>query len=170
MGEGELDDFDTLAHGALANPRSQADANVVHRHPDVPVAEPTGEFLAPQLGEPRLPGAAANVAVIVVVSPLSAGCTSATTTPTASAPGPQHVAACRPMGGAVFHAGAAGTVIGLRNPLLVGRLLALALAVQADQVLGGRRLDPTFFRHAPAHLAVVLAGGAAPRWFPCKSI
>src|SRR5208282_5881737 len=47
--------------------------------------------------------------------------------------------------------------VGRALPVGVRQRLALALAVEARQVLGARRVDPALLRHARQHLAVALA-------------
>jgi hypothetical protein len=60
------------------------------------------------------------------------------------------------MGRAVLHSGDLRIRIGLARPILVRKLLALALAVEPDQVVNRWRLDATLLRHARQHLAIGL--------------
>ena len=58
---------------------------------------------------------------------------------------------------AVLHLGDLGLGVALRNPIRVGKLLALALPVQTRQVLGRGCLDPAFPGQALQHLPVAFA-------------
>src|SRR4029077_12406310 len=51
--------------------------------------------------------------------------------------------------------------IGRARPILVRKLLALPLAIQSDQIVDRRRLDPTLFGHPRQHLSIGLATVAA---------
>ena len=61
------------------------------------------------------------------------------------------------MRGAVLHPGDARLGIGRGCPVSVRQGLALAGAVEADQILGTRRLDAAFPGQTPQHLLVILA-------------
>ena len=61
----------------------------------------------------------------------------------------------------VLHLGDPGVRVGRAFPVGVRQRLALALAVEARQVLGARRLDPALLRHPRQHRAVALACVAA---------
>ena len=60
--------------------------------------------------------------------------------------------------GAVLHPGDARLGIGRRRPVGVRQGLVLAGAVEADQILGTRRLDAALAGQTPQHLLVILAG------------
>ena len=60
----------------------------------------------------------------------------------------------------VLHLGDPGVRVGRAFPVGVRQRLALALAVEARQVLGARRLDPALFRHPRQHRAIALAAVA----------
>ena len=64
------------------------------------------------------------------------------------------------MRAAVLQLGDPRVRIGRALPLRVGQLLAFAVAIQPDQVLGRRRLDAALLGHPRQHLAVALAGVA----------
>ena len=57
----------------------------------------------------------------------------------------------------VLHPGDLRLGVGRALPIRVRQRLALALAVEARQVLGARRVDPALFRHPRQHLAIALA-------------
>jgi hypothetical protein len=57
----------------------------------------------------------------------------------------------------VLHPGDFRLGVGRALPIRVRQRLALALAVEARQVLGVRRVDPALFRHPRQHLAIALA-------------
>ena len=57
----------------------------------------------------------------------------------------------------VLHLGDLGLGVALRNPIRVGKLLALALPLQTRQVLGRGCLDPAFPGQALQHLPVAFA-------------
>ena len=61
----------------------------------------------------------------------------------------------------VLHLGDPGVRVGRVFPVGVRQRLALALAVEARQVFGRRRLDPALVRHPRQHLAIALAIVAA---------
>jgi len=64
------------------------------------------------------------------------------------------------MRAAVFHLGDLGIRIGWTRPIRVGQLLACAIAIQPDQVLGRRRLDAALLGHPRQHLAIAFAAVA----------
>ena len=57
----------------------------------------------------------------------------------------------------VLHPGDLRLGVGRALPIRVRQRLALALPVEARQVLGARRVDPALFRHPRQHLAIALA-------------
>ncbi len=61
---------------------------------------------------------------------------------------------------AVLHLGDLGLGVALRNPIRVGKLLALALPLQTRQILGRGCLDAAFPGQALQHLPVAFAVGA----------
>jgi hypothetical protein len=61
------------------------------------------------------------------------------------------------MRGAVLHLGDLGVGIGPAHPVRVGELLPLAGAIDANKIVGRRRLDPALLGHALQHLPVGLA-------------
>src|SRR5947209_15316434 len=63
----------------------------------------------------------------------------------------------RQMRVAIFQLGDRGLWLSRALPVRVGQLLAFAIAVQPDQVLGGWRLDAALFGHARQHLAIAFA-------------
>ena len=60
----------------------------------------------------------------------------------------------------VLHLGDPGIRVGRALPVGVRQRLALALAVEARQVLGRRRLNPALLRHPRQHRAIALAAVA----------
>ena len=60
----------------------------------------------------------------------------------------------------VLHLGDPGVRVGRTLPVGVRQPLALALAVEARQVLGRRRLNPALLRHPRQHRAIALAAVA----------
>jgi hypothetical protein len=64
------------------------------------------------------------------------------------------------MRSAVFQLGDPGIRVGRTLPVSVGQLLTFAIAVQADQILGRRRLDATLAGHTGQHLAIAFAAVA----------
>ena len=96
--------------------------------------------------------AAASVFSSVVVSPSSAGCSHR-----AGAQIHRVLGLVGQMGRAVLHLGDLGLGVALRDPVLVRELLALALAVQARQVLGRGCLDAALLGQARQHPPVTLA-------------
>src|SRR3954469_10479320 len=107
----------------------------------------------------RLASAAPSVPGRVAVSPRSAAWTSAATIAPVS-----RSTACSGFvgqaGAAVLQLGDPGLGIGRRGPLRVRQPLALALAVQPDQVLRPRRRDPAPLPQPLQHLPVALAAVA----------
>ena len=60
----------------------------------------------------------------------------------------------------VLHLGDPGVTVGRALPVGVRQRLALALPVEARQVLGARRVDAALFRHPRQHRAIALAAVA----------
>ena len=60
----------------------------------------------------------------------------------------------------VLHLGDPGVTVGRALPVGVRQRLALALPVEARQVLGARRIDAALFRHPRQHRAIALAAVA----------
>jgi hypothetical protein len=56
-----------------------------------------------------------------------------------------------------FHLGDLRLRIGLAHPVRIGQLLALAGAIDANEIVGRRRFDPTLLGHPLQHLPVGLA-------------
>ena len=61
------------------------------------------------------------------------------------------------MRGAVLHLGDLRLRIALAHPVRVGQLLALTGAIDANEIVGRRRLDPALLGHSLQHLPIGLA-------------
>jgi len=62
------------------------------------------------------------------------------------------------MRAAIFQLGDPGIRIGQTLPVGIGQLLALAMAIQADQVFGRRCLDAAVLGHPRQHLTIAFTG------------